>query len=46
MSVNSVFFLAVGIGIVAGLRAMTAPTTLRTETADGVRSIVFCRPAG
>jgi enoyl-CoA hydratase len=24
---------------------MTAPTTLRTETADGVRSIVFCRAA-
>src|SRR4029453_8205446 len=29
----------------ANLRAMTAPTTLRTETADGVRSIVFCRAA-
>ena len=28
MSVNSVFFLAVGIGIVAGLRAMTAPAVV------------------
>jgi len=25
--------------------AMPTPTTLRTETADGVRSIVLCRPA-
>ena len=24
---------------------MAAPTTLRTETADGVRSIVLCRAA-
>ena len=24
---------------------MSTPTTLRTETADGVRSIVLCRPA-
>jgi uncharacterized membrane protein len=28
MSVNSVFFLAVGIGIVAGLRALTAPAVV------------------
>src|SRR5262245_16363624 len=28
MSLNSVFFLAVGIGIVAGLRAMTAPAAV------------------
>jgi uncharacterized membrane protein len=28
MSVNYVFFLAVGIGIVAGLRAMTAPAVV------------------
>jgi uncharacterized membrane protein len=28
MSVNSIFFLAVGIGIVAGLRAMTAPAVV------------------
>ena len=28
MSVNSVFLLAVGIGIVAGLRAMTAPAAV------------------
>jgi uncharacterized membrane protein len=28
MSVNSVFFLAVGMGIVAGLRAMTAPAAV------------------
>jgi hypothetical protein len=28
MSENSVFFLAVGIGIVAGLRALTAPAAV------------------
>jgi uncharacterized membrane protein len=28
MSVNSVFFLAVGIGIVAGLRSLTAPAAV------------------
>ncbi len=28
MSENSVFFLAVGIGIVAGLRALTAPAVV------------------
>lgn len=28
MSVNTVFFLAVGIGIIAGLRSLTAPAAV------------------